>query len=649
MQAATALGVTSSAPFAFYPGEAEVFRPRPREGSAEWAARHMIILAGRYRGQRWQPDVLPYARGIMAAWDAPWVRKIFFIAPSRSGKTTVAYSCLFAAMDKRPAPAGIGMPDQDAVERKFETAIIPHIQASPRLRKKLAAGRYALQKTEVRWQDGSTVYGMWAGSESRMSSVPMEYLLIDEEDAYADRIAVGTMEERCGDYPHTHKIFRFSKVRGAESDDADKGEGTIWRDMHRQAQVIHHYEAVCPACSDRQRMEFERIRVPEGERDPGRIYGERLAWYECRSCSYRWTDHIRDRALALGGWAPDRQVDRPAVVGFRLRSWELPLVSLSKVMADWFAAQGDPRKMQLWDNAHASKPYKHVTIEASEERIAALINDEREQLTAPAWTVALTLSADMQKDYFRYSVMAHGLDPDRECIIDYGSAPDFESLRKLVFESTYRLEGTDLDLAIWRAALDTGGSRHGEDESRTMQAYEWLLDLPQGPLFATKGMSRKTPGQYVKWSIRQELPNGRKLKSGLRLYLIDTDAFKSLWFHRLEQSVRAVNGELRDGERFDNLLEFHAETGPDYLREVTAERLIQGKNGKQEWKRFRANHWLDCAVGHLAMVHFQWAPSLRAVAAHLLAERNPVKAKVERKKESINPYTNGVNVFGGVR
>jgi len=643
MQAQT---VASSAPFGFYPGEVEVFRRRPREGSAEWASRHMHILAGRYRGQRWQPDVLPYARGIMDAWDAPWVRKIFFIAPSRSGKTTVAYSCLLAAMDRRPAPAGVGMPDQDAVERKFETAIIPHIQASPRLRKKIASGRYALQKTEVRWQDGSTIYGMWAGSESRMSSVPMEYLLIDEEDAYADKIAVGTMEERCGDYPHTHKIFRFSKVRGAESDDADKAEGTIWRDMHRQAQVIHHYEAECPSCRTRQRMEFEHIKVPDGERDPGRIYGERLAWYECPHCSYHWTDHIRDRALAMGGWAPDKQVDRPAVVGFRLRSWELPLVSLSKVMADWFGALGSPHKMQLWDNAHASKPYKVVVQETNEQRIARLVSPAVEQLTAPAWTVALTLSTDMQMRDLRYSVAAHGINPDRLAIIDYGTAPDFEALRRLVFESSYRLQGTDTDLHIWRAAVDTGGTTHeGDDESRTMQAYNWLLDQRHDVITGTKGMSRKTPGVYVKPSLIESTASGKKLKHGLRLHHIDVDAFKAIWFNRLEQSVLQLDGQLK--QPFEETIEFHADTDAAYLREITAERLVQGKNGRQEWKRFRANHWLDCAVLHLAMVHFQWAPSLRALAAHILSARNPAP-KVE-KKTAANPYTNGINVFGGGR
>ncbi|EGJ50238.1 terminase gpA endonuclease subunit [Desulfocurvibacter africanus] len=662
MQAQT---LPSRPPFEFLAGEVQIFRPRPVVSTFDWARNNLRIVTGPYKGRLWQPDVLPYAPAVMVAWDAPWLRKLFFVAPSQSGKTTVFYACAFASLYRNPSPVALVMPDQEAVERAFEKKLVKHVEASPALRGRLGSSRYALQKTEIRFRDGGFMQGLWAGSESRISSESYEMLLVDEEDAYSDRIIVGTAEERVTAYTHTHKIARFSKIRGGEN------EGTIDRDMRAQAQVLLHFEAVCPSCLTRQRMEFERIRVPEGERDPGRILGEKLAWYECANegCRWKWSDHVRNKALALAleksrqaypdpwkalargepflGWVPDRPVDRPTCVGFRLRSWELPFVSLSKVMADWFGAQGDPRKMQLWDNNHAAKPYKAVVQETNEDRIKRLVSPDVEQLTAPAWTVALTLSTDMQMRDLRYSVAAHGVNPDRLAIIDYGTAPDFEALRRLVFESSYRLQGTDTDLHIWRAAVDTGGTTHeGDDESRTMQCYNWLLDQRHDVITGTKGMSRKTPGVYIKPSLIEATSSGKKLKHGLRLHHVDVDAFKAIWFDRLEQSVKRIEGALT--QPFEDVVEFHVETDTAYLREVTAEKLVAGKNGKQEWKRFRANHWLDCAVLHLAMVHFQWAPSLRALASHILAARNPAP-KVERKKEAVNPYTGGVNVFGGGR
>ena len=46
-------------PVNFRAAERKVFRGKPRFSTYDWATRNMRIVAGPYRGQRWNPDVTP--------------------------------------------------------------------------------------------------------------------------------------------------------------------------------------------------------------------------------------------------------------------------------------------------------------------------------------------------------------------------------------------------------------------------------------------------------------------------------------------------------------------------------------------------------------------------------------------------------------
>ena len=591
-----------SPPFVLYPGEEEALRPRPRIRTYEWARQNMRIVSGPHKGQLWRGDLLPYARGIMDAWDAPWTRRIWICSPSQSGKTTIAYACALAAKARGAGPMGIGMPDQDTAERIMENRVLKHIELSPDLRRLLSPGRYSVQKTEVRWRDGTELYALWSGSESRMSSVSIEVLLLDEQDAYPSRQSAEIMEERCIGYQHTAKIMAFSKVRGSE------GEGSIYEVMHRRAQVVHRWEAVCPACGAAQHMRFERIRVPDWARDPARILAERLARYECEHCSYQWSDHARDKALALGGWVPDRRVERPESVGFWLRSWELPFVSLSKILHDWFLAQGDPAKMQAFCNLHESVPYKTIVTATTEESVLRLVDPAMPRGVVPARADVLTLSIDMQMRDFWYSVWAHAAKPREDWLIDQGKLGDWDAVRAML-EARFLVEGSDREMGIWRACLDTGGSKEvgvrelrETDVSRTTEAYLFCQSYGRGLLHACKGASRKRDGFAVWWSDLLKLPNGKNLRGALRLHLIDTDYFKRLLMARLDEEAAWP-------------IHLHAEAGSDYVRQLLAEELRRDSRGEFWHQVRRNNHWLDCAVMHLAMTHMQWMPNLDMTAA----------------------------------
>ena len=211
--------------------ERAVFRGRPRYSTLEWAQKHMRIVHGPCKGQKWDAELTPYAKGVFEIFDRENVRKLFLIASSQVAKTTMALICLFAEQCRRQENMGFGYPDQLAA-RKIMTGIVhPYYKAIAPLRGMLS-GDDALQNYETVHRDGSRIYAMWAGSDSSTRSISMARVLIDEEDSAADKSAVLAMQERVTAYAGMglSKIIRCCRPKGTEK------ESTIWSDARKEAQ-----------------------------------------------------------------------------------------------------------------------------------------------------------------------------------------------------------------------------------------------------------------------------------------------------------------------------------------------------------------------------------------------------------------------------
>lgn len=589
---------SASLAIAFHEAERAVFRAKPRMSTFDWARKHLRVVSGPYKGQLWTPDVTPYAHGIMDAFDRRHVRKIFIIASSQTGKSTLALSCLLAQILRRQDNVGIGMPDQEAVRRYFTGRMHDYFEKVGQLRRLLASGD-ACMNFSVSMADGSSIFGMWAGSDSSMRTESMPYVLVEEEDDFVDKGAASIMEERADAYAamELSKIIRVCRPKGTEE------TSSIWPDARRQAQAWCMYEGRCPVCMRYVQMVSENIVAVDESRDPGRIRQEKLGRYRCQLCGNLWNDALRNMAMRAGRWVSTTgSMDDATVLAFHLRQWESPQMGLSEILAKWWESQGNPRAMQQWDNNVCAKPYKFTQLETDADTLAASIDHAAAHAIPPAWTVALTFSADMQMDHFYWSVAAHGLSPERLHVVDYGRVERFEDLENIVFNARY-VSADGRELGIWRAALDTGGTQHAkEEDSRTAQAYQWLRSVRPGVVFGTKGMSREVPGVLVKVSRAEEDYTGKKLPHGLTLHLVNGDAFKRIIFWRLAEGAE------------EEPVTFHSATGMDYLQQIASERLERDKDGRERWKRVRANHYLDCLVGHLALGYWQWAPSLVQLA-----------------------------------
>ncbi len=609
--------------FSFCTGEASVMENVPSDlPTGEWAKKHVKVPEGPAKGAAYNPDLAPYFPPLWDLLFDPHLRTLYIVAGPQIGKTLFGQIFLARRAVEYPGPMQVWLPDEDLSEEWFDKKIIPLFEGSPSLRRKLSNDRYAIGKTEITLENGSSILARWSGSKSKRAALSARDALGDEPDLYQTG-SHKDYHERLRAFKGIYKELYTGKPIGFED------ESWIWG-QRSEADIRLHYEACCPACSTFQKMQFEKIKVPEGERDRTKIRREKLAWYECEHCQFRWTDKVRNSAVRRGRWMADKAIDRPGVAWAHLPSWNSPWVSLSTVMSEWFEAQGNPEKMKAWWNGFAAQPMNTVVTETDEDQLRKFMVPEMPPLVVPDRACAVTISVDMQKDHFYYSTAAHGFNPGTEFeredwIIDQGKVSDFKDLQELIFKSSFRQDGSDRLLSVWRAGVDTGGGKNKwEDQSRPVQLYNWLLKQPRGIVVGTKGMSRRTPGVLVKSTIQEKFPNGKPMKHGLALYFIDTVAFKDLLFWRL-------------GEDSTEPICFHGKTSDAYFRQIVSEKKVIEK-GKHIWKQVRANHWLDCLVGHLAMTHFQWAPAFEPMAAALL---QAMRATTETKPKikSINPYT----------
>jgi len=620
--------------FEFSPAECAVMKPTVSDKpTGEWMREHVIVPEGPMKGGHYDPTLSPYFPPLWDLLLQPWVREMFVVAGPQIGKTLFGQGFLARRGVERPGPRQVALPDETLTKDWFDKKLIPFFQGSPKLRRYIGAERNSVVGTEISLSNGTAFTGRWMGSESKRASLSALDGLGDEPDMFP-KGAHQDFRERFNSYDNLYKLLWIGKPIGYD------GESWIW-EQRDSADVRVEWAARCPACGTYQVMQFENIKVPEGMRDPAEIRQKKAAYYECCQCEWRWTDQIRNRAVRNGRLQADREMDRPLKVWAHLPSWNSRWVSLSSVMAAWFEAQGDPEKMKSWFNGFAAQPGNVVESETDEDRLKALMVPELPPMVVPDRAQAVTFSVDMQKDHFYHSTCAHWVDPtseqDRaeEWIIDQGKVGSFQELSELIYGSRFRRDGKKDDfLGIWRANLDTGGGKNvWEDESRTMQAYRWLLKQRPGVVFGSKGMSRRDPGIHVKFKMLQKFPNGKAMKQGLRLYFIDTDAFKDLFFWRLSDEA------VEDGRMMEPI-HFHARTPDEYFYQLCSEKKVLQK-GKYLWKAKRANHWLDCFIGHLAMTHWQWGPSLKAMVAKSLAVK-PGAAVTKSPKEPmkrINPYT----------
>ncbi|MFA7347248.1 MAG: terminase gpA endonuclease subunit [Desulfurivibrionaceae bacterium] len=619
--------------FRFSKPERKILHKKKHESPSVWAQKSFVLTDGPLKGGFWKPEYAPWSVGMMDASFFPSVRRIYNCKAPQSAGSTLLKICLAYAMDRRPGNAIIAMPNMNAARRRFQDGLIKMIEASPVL-SQLLTGQ-ADDKGALRIQLLSMlIYAGWAGSPTSMGDFPAMYVQKDEADKWEESASSGEanshdlIDKRIIAFGYDYKIWDNSTCT-TES-------GHIWPALLTETQIISNFWVVCPECGTAQVMIFSQIKWPGGSSaDPITVKAEKLAYYVCHACGAQWNDRQKtiaaQRAIADGryGWRAvpsaewlerfealkkgDHQAMgdaldlgehlrkyRPAFIGFHNPAWHC-FPSLSDSAAAFLDAERNGLdKLKDFCNNYAAEPWKQVVIETRESEILKACCALPPQ-TVPSQAVALVCFVDMQRHGFWFVVRAFARD-FTSWNIHHGQLPDWDEVEKLLFETSYPVEGSARSMRIWRAGLDTGGGKDKDNDiSRTEEAYFWLRKNGQGRgcrVWGTKGASSAIAGGRLRvGKPLDKTPSGKPLPGGLQLIFLDTAQLKDAFHYRLGQTVTG-------GPQAAWL---HDTTGSDYARQITAEKKQKNSQGVEEWiKTSKDNHYLDCEVGCLALADPEW-------------------------------------------
>lgn len=588
----------------FSEAERLVFKPKERIKVSEWAEKYRRVVTGPKQG-RWENSYTPYLTGIMDAWNIPSVKEIIVMAPPQTGKNQAAYNCMMYAMDVDPGAALYVMATEQTVKRITRRQIIPTLKSTPKISTLLSEKDKEVSSMYMKLKNGMDLIIGWATGPATLGSETMRYVFMDECSLYPpysgkESSPFNLARIRTNAHPHDKKIMIFS-TPALDEDEFSK--------IYRGADVRFEYHVPCHVCGHFQYMTFDNIDF-KGVKDASKVSRQKLARYHCEKCKFEWDDNQKNLNVKKGKYVPDRDVERPESVAFHYPSWVSPFISLSDAAAAFIHGLSDPAEMQNFVNKHKADPWKESVTSKSEEAVLALRN-ELPRGIVPQGYVALTAGVDVQKDSFWYVVRAWDRDLNSH-LVDYGQLTTWAQLETQLFDTGYRVMGTDQIMKIWRAAIDTGGGVTEDNEwTRTEEIYHWARYHSRGICFATKGASRPqlTRIKYSKVDRfpRKDIP----IPGGLELRILDTHQFKALIHWRMERSKG-------DSQQFS----LNSETGLDYVRQILAEELQRGRNNQTSWKKIRRdNHLLDCECLAAACADNEWAPSLKLIA-HSMQENN---------------------------
>ncbi len=534
-------------------------RPPPRLTVAEWAdAERRLSPEASAEPGSWRTGRAEYQRGILDAITDPSINTVVAMLASQVGKTELLLNVIGFHMQHDPAPMLLLQPTLEIAEAFSKDRLVPMLRDTPALRGlvKDARSRDSANTITHKAFPGGHLTLAGANSAASLSSRPIRIVLCDEVDRYP--VSAGTE----GD-PIT-----LAKQRSA----------TFWR---RKLMLVstptlagasriaaayaqsdrRRYLVPCPACGERQTLDWQHVRWPKGE--PG------AALYHCVACDVPWGDGQRLAAVARGTW--EAQAPMTGTAGFWLNALYSPWTRLGELAGEFLDASVHAERLKAFTNLKLAELWDdqgEAPTTATELRARA---EDYPLWTVPADASLVTAGVDCQDDRLAVALWAWGRGEVAWCIGwaeligDPIGTDVWRALDELLGRRWPHAHGGTLPVAM--TAIDTGGHR-------TQSVYSWARQHPR-TVMAIKGAHR--PGQPVIGTRPSRVDvhwNGQRVPNGVQLWMIGTDTAKAELYARLS---------LTEGPR---ALHFAADLPLDFFAQMVAERRVTRYHrgvARQDW------------------------------------------------------------------
>lgn len=555
-------------------------RPEPSLKVSEWADRHRFLSStASSEPGLWRTARTPYLREILDRLSAnDPTQKIVVMKGAQLGFTEAGCNWIGYVIDAAPGPMLAVMPTDETVKRNSKMRIAPMIEATPRLRDKIAPvrSRDGDNNTSQKSFPGGVLVLTGANSAVGLRSMPVRYLFLDEVDAYPDDLdGEGSPVDLALARTRTFARRKIYIV----STPVTQGASVVEREFAATDQ--RYYHVPCPHCGHLQKLVWEQVRWEVGQPE--------TAKYECAHCDELIEERYKPVMLESGHWtpeAPDNETDR--VAGYHINSLYSPYgwYSWTDAVRDWEDAQKDVNKLKAFTNTVLGLPWE----EQGDVPAWEMLYNRRETYhmnRPPKGVVLLTCGVDVQKDRIELEVVGWGKGK-RSWSVDYrvliGDTSDrqvWNDLAKVVGEVWEREDGAVLSLS--RMCVDSGFN--------TTHVYDFCRRFDPTRVVPIKGQEKQpvmvtTPRAVDR--TRDGKPAGALGLYNVGVSLIKSELYGWLKLHKDEA-----------GEAPAGYCHF-PQYGPNFFKGLTAEKMqkkmIRGF-AQWEWvKHFDRNEPLDCRV-----------------------------------------------------
>lgn len=380
-------------------GGGPVLRRRERLGVVDWAeAHHRLSSRFSSRPGPWRVDFMPHLREPLEAFEDPEVKEITLCFGSQCGKSTVMDICLGYSADRAPLPAIWCFPEQKSRNAWKEERLEPVIEASPKWRGLLSAGKKAVTQERVDFLLMPLFLAL-ADSESDLAQKSVGLLIADEIDKYPKATArEGSPLQQLAKRKRTFRYWKFLK-----SSTPTDAWGAIWLSLKESD--WREWFVPCLGCGARGAWRVELVRwdrpagVRHAEFADAIKRGEEGVWYVCDECGHR---HQGDRDKGAMNAAGVYHAKRACVghAGFHVPSLASPDTSWEDWAVEWLLARadqlrGDDGRLQTFVQHELARPYERKGLRLE----AGAIGDRESDLDRgvwPDWVRLVTLGVDVQ-------------------------------------------------------------------------------------------------------------------------------------------------------------------------------------------------------------------------------------------------------------
>jgi phage terminase large subunit GpA-like protein len=597
----------------------EFFKPPANQTVSQWADQNRM-LSGKASSEPgpWRTDRTPYLRQIMDDLSArSTVQEVVVMFGAQLGKSESGNNWLGYIIDNEPGPVMCVQPTTDMAKRFSRQRILPMLEETPVLRKKVRENRSRDDANTTLMKDfaGGVLVISGANSAASLRSMPVRYLFLDEIDAYpldvdGEGDPVALAEKRTSTFARKKVL----KVSTPTTKDFSRIEAAF---LQSDANYFH---IACPHCQARQSLIWgtgqpHGLRWDKTEDGAPRLDTIR---YVCKENGCEILEHHKPKMLSEGVWVSSKESTRVGkLTGYHLNALYAPLgwTSWADLVqqfteASHAAKHGDVSKLKTFTNTVLAETWEEQGDKVQHHELAR--RAEAYPLGAvPMGGLMLVAGVDVQPDRLECRVWAFGRGEESWLVdrhIIYGDANQDEQVEGSPWAKLTEIRRTAVPHASGRSMMiesvgvDSGGHN-------TQAVYHYCRSHAHAHVLALKGSSQPNRPVIGKPSAVDVNWRGKTQPRSLKLWLVGVDTAKHLIYGRLRMH--------QPGPGYIHLPE--ALKAGDEFEQLTAERLatkyIKG-HAKLEWFKpaGKRNEALDCAVYAYAMACYLGAQSMREPA-----------------------------------